>query len=183
MQKILSINIINQKDKNHQYILNPTSHPIIFYWDGQKNIVDEIFGNEQFLEYIYNNILNIENYSFTYLYYNDYDIEDDNIRQESLNLQDIYKLSLHNLSNLANDYIFDIMINLYKIVYKKEYDCKYDTIIDNIMDIYRILKNKYKERISVETLEQYVRSQLQQQYLLNADNIEYVLNVYRELIV
>ena len=184
MIKLLSINIINQKDKQYPIILNPTSHPIIFYWNdlNENNIIDEIFQNEQFLEYMNSNILNINNYSFSHIYYNEYAINEDKIQQKSMSIQDIYELEKNHLYNLVLEYIYDIMVKLYQIVYKKNYENDDKSEIDNIINIYTILKEKYKERVSSTTLEQYIRSQLQQNYLLNNANIEYVINIYKDLI-
>lgn len=184
MQKILSINIISKKDKQEHKLLNPVLYPIIFYWNdlNNNNLIDEVFHNDAFLDYINSNILNTENYSFSYMYYNEYTVDEDEIQQHSIDIQNIYKMKDNNLYSLANDYIFDIMSNLYQIVYKKNYEIDNKPKIDIILDIYTILKEKYKERVSSETLEQYIHSQLQQKYILSSDNIEFVLNIYKELI-
>ena len=128
------------------------------------------------------NILNINNYSFSHIYYNEYAIDDDKIQQKSMSIQDIYELEKNHLYNLVLEYIYDIMVKLYQIVYKKNYENDDKSEIDNIINIYTILKEKYKERVSSTTLEQYIRSQLQQNYLLNNANIEYIISIYKDLI-
>lgn len=113
---------------------------------------------------------------------NEFDIEEESYSQEILELQSKLPLSLDILQYLAYKYIETILLDLYKISIKEEYKLLVESNIDNIVNIYTILKDKYKERINPETLKNYILSQLQQKYQLNQTNCDYVIKIYSDII-
>ena len=182
MIKILSLNLVKNSLNNNK-ILNPSNYPILYYWDGNNQVINEILNNKEFSQYINDKIINLDNYSFTKLYIIDYDLDSENYNQQIVDIQELYSLSINNYNDLAYQYLYNIFKKLYNISIKKEYKpTDNDTYIDDIIEIYTLLKNKFKERISVETLKQYIISQLQQEYKLNKNNIDYIINLYKDII-
>jgi hypothetical protein len=47
---------------------------------------------------------------------------------------------------------------------------------DNIIDIYKKIQHKYPNKISKNTVINYVRSELYQTYKLNTNNINWIIN-------
>lgn len=178
MSKIISLNFINKNN----ICLNPDNYPIIYFWDGYNTIFDTMLEDVNFINLLTSQYCTVENYTNINIYMNEYDLELESYSQEILELQSKMPLNLEILHQLAYKYIETILIDLHKISLKKDFEELSESSVDNIIKIYTILENKYKERISYETLKKYILSQLQQKYNLNNDNCEYIINLYSEII-
>ena len=178
MSKIISLNFIHKNNK----CLNPNKYPIIYFWDGINNIFDSMLGDIEFTNFLINNFCTIENYTNINIYMNEFEIENESYSQEILELQSIFPLTNKFLESLSYVYIETILLDLYRISIKEEYKLLVESNIDNIINIYYILKDKYKERINSETLNKYILSQLQQKYNLNKDNCDEILKIYKGII-
>lgn len=176
MSKILSLNFVKTN------LLNPTKFPLLFYWNGENTVIEEMTNNEDFMELVVNKYCTIELYSYTTIYLIEYDIDNDKYEQINIPIQKFLSIENDRLYNLRYKYIEEILLNLYKISMKEEYKLLVESDIDNIVNIYTILKNKYKERINPETLQKYILSQLQQVYQLNNFNCNYIIKTYDEII-
>ena len=180
MKKILSLNLVNTQLKN----LNPSTYPILFYWNQDHTIEEELLNNEDFKDFINKEILNVENYSYTKIYIVGYDIETEEYNQKTIDIQYLYNMNDLDLVILSQQYILEIFKNLHRISIKSEYSINNDdiSIIDDIIKIYTILKNKFDKRISPETVKQYLISQLEQEFKLSDQNIQYIINTYNQII-
>ena len=182
MAKIVSLNFIKNDDKNNSICVSPSNYPILYYWDGQETVFDAMIEEIGFVELLTTQYFTLENYSNISIYMNEYNLDNNEYDQEIVELQKKLPLTLDILHNLAYTYIETILIDLYKISMKEDYKLIVESHIDNIINIYTILKDKYKERISQETLKQYILSQLQQKYKLNNFNCEYVIKLYNDIL-
>ena len=182
MSKIVSLNFIKQDNKNNSICLNPSNYPILYYWDGQETIFEAMIKDDSFINLLTTQYCTVDNYSNINIYMNEFDLDNNSYNQEIIELQKQMPLTIDILQNLAYSYIETILIDLHKISIKEDYKLLVESHIDNIINIYTILKSKYKERISQETLKQYILSQLQQKYKLNNLNCEHIIKLYNDII-
>lgn len=182
MAKIISLNFIKTDDKNNSICLSPSNYPILYYWDGRETVFEAMIEEIGFIELLTTQYFTLENYSNISIYMNEYNLDNNEYSQEILDLQSKLPLTLDILQNLSYTYIETILLDLYKISLKEDYKLLVESHIDNIINIYTILKDKYKERISQETLKQYILSQLQQKYKLNVSNCNYVIKLYNDIL-
>lgn len=168
-------------------LLNDGPYPIIFYWDGESDIINDIKSNDNFVRMIYKKCLNVRMYSDSF-------INLSYINHEALNVYSEKRISIEELfsfDELDNDfmygYITEILFDLYNKVFKEEY--KRNDLDDlnlkfEISDIIKKIKEHIKRPISNETIINYVRSQLDERYKLEYKNkdwlIEQVHNIIEE---
>lgn len=181
-ESLVAINIV----KNNCELLNPSSVPILLYWNDKvnKTIAEEIFNNEKSYKYIVNKCCNIENYTtsiLSFFYFKD--INDDNEEdyvEYSIDIQSLFQLSVLNDENnfFYKNYINNIFNYLYNCSYKEDYMISSNPLVweDNIIDIYKKIQHKYPNKISKNTVINYVRSELYQTYKLNTNNINWIIN-------
>lgn len=181
-ESLVAINII----KNGYELLNPSSVPILLYWNDKENktIQEEIFNNKTSYDYIINKCCNIENYTYSglsFFYFKD--VNDDAIEdyiEYSIDIQTLFNLSsLHDEDNIFyKDYINKIFNYLYNCSYKEDYNISSNPLLweDNIIDIYKKIQHKYPNKISKNTVINYIRSELLQTYNLNTDNTNWIIN-------
>lgn len=182
MNKIVSLNFIKTNSDNSIEYLNPNKFPIMFFWNGNDTVIQEMSNNEEFIELIITKYCTTDNYSLTNIYLTDYNIDEDSYEQHQIEIQRFITLAAEELKQLSYKYIEEILLNLYKTSMKDEYKLLVESDIDNIINIYTILKDKYKTRISPETLKNYILSQLQQKYKLTESNCEEIIRLYDEII-
>ena len=179
MNQLVAFNIISG-DK----LLNPTNVPVLYYWNNEDgNLSDDLINDENFKNFIEDTCLNVNEYAKSKISYFKYDMSTEAYAQDVMIVQKVYSLSKINGKHLALSYLIEIFKYLYKYAIKEDYDVKNDTpAIDILLDIYNILKERNQKKILPETVRNYVRSELQQKYKLNEDNIEYILSSYDEII-
>ena len=182
MSKIISLNIIKKSNTELPVYLNPTNFPILFFWNGQNTMIQEMKADEEFMKLLLNQICTVNNYSSSFINVLSYDMDTEEYKQYTIAIQDFIDLDDDLLGDLEYSYIETILLNLYKIAMKKDYKLIVESSIDNILNIYTILKNTYKERVSPTTIKQYILSELQQTYKLNNNNCNYVIQVFNDII-
>ena len=182
MSKIISLNFIKQDEKNNSICLSPSNYPILYYWNGQESVFDAMIHDDGFINLLTTQYCTVDNYSNINIYMNEFDLDSNIYNQEIIELQKQMPLTLEILQSLSYSYIETILIDLHKISIKEDYKLLVESHIDNIINIYTILKSRYKERISQETLKQYILSQLQQKYKLNSSNCEHIIKLYDDII-
>ena len=173
-ESFVAINVI----VNETNILNNGGYPIIFYWDGESDIIEDIRTNVNFNKLIEENCLtDKEIYINSYiklLYLN-------NIKEVKYVTQDIPVQSLYLLQDIKNefwlDYIFDILVELYKDVYKKDF-LSYNTETNKSMLIpylYKEIKAYTGREISDKTITNYILHRLTEDKQLSKENIDYII--------
>ena len=70
---------------------------------------------------------------------------------------------------------------LYKLSYKSDYSAlENSTKCDTIVDIYKRLKSKYKQKLNIETVINYVHSKLNEETKLNNENIKFIIKTLKK---
>ena len=181
--KLIAFNITNNK-----FLLNKTKYPILYYKSDDTNIEEELKKQEDFKNFLGDTVFSINHYSFAELNYFVYENLDDNIEgnekyfEYSLKIQKLFKLSEIN-NDFYKDYILTILADLYKQVFKEEYDCIINSLPDEIIkDINEQLSKKFINQIENKTIENYIISQLQEKYIMDYDNIQYIIENYNKII-
>lgn len=161
-------------------LLNPSNVPILFYWDGNGNLINEIIKDESFLSLIIKKCFNLEMYTNSILSYFYFKDENETYTEHEINIQDIINVN----SDLSYQYITSICLKLYKLSMKKEFNNinKLENI-ELIKDIYSQIKTKYQNKFNVNSFINYVRSELQEQYNLNSNNSDIIINTYLNNII
>lgn len=173
-ESFVAINVI----KNKNAVLNNGGYPIIFYWDGESDIREDIRNNENFKKLITDNcLIDKEVYVNSYiklLYLN-------NIKEVKYVTEDIPVQTLYPLNDVQDefwlDYIFDILVELYKDVYKKDF-LSYNTETNKSMLIpylYKEIKAYTGREISDTTITNYILHRLTEDKLLSRENIDYII--------
>ncbi|MCH5167514.1 MAG: hypothetical protein J1F35_06415 [Erysipelotrichales bacterium] len=178
MHVFCALNIFDGQNK----LINRNNCPLMYIWDSSKDLIESI-RDKEFLNWVEDNMsFNFfENYLYGYIVgfsykkdkYSEKEYDEINIK-----IQELYPLEV--LDNFSNNIILSIMKNLYKMAFKD------DNVKNlNILDIYNHLKNKYKDKISKETIIQAVRSQIQtnEKYnKLSYNNQEFLINKLKEIL-
>lgn len=185
-ETLVSINITSKKELKNP---NGSMVPILYdYVDNGDSIINELFLDDKFKEYIYS-LCYIEDYPFLKLSYfffdynNDEKYESDNVYiQKIFTLDKIDKENIDRLKNLKYLYILDNLEYLYRCSYKNDYaylenkDFEY-----SIKDIYKLLKEKNPNKITKETVVNYVRSELTKDKL-SQENVDYIINKFNKIL-
>lgn len=168
----------------HNKIYNNEGFPII-YWLSEEDfnkrgghfldyiVREKIFENENFKSFIINTMLEKDGYL-------DGEIKifvdngEDNQFTFSNKLNGYYALkdfSSEDASTIYLPYIIDIFSDLYVKSFKSNYEKSFDdelspndNIIENIKHIYKLLKDKYKEKLSDTTILQYITKQINMKF-------------------
>ena len=170
--KIFGINIINENN----IILNPNLSPILFYWNEENGIEDELISIDKIKLFLVNNCCDVNKYTKIKLYYFLFDEETENTMNSSLDLQVLLSLDKFDSNELIKSIIIDNFNYLYKCSFKTEYEFTNPLEFESdIKEIYSALKTKYKEKISINIITNFIRSKLLENNfsLLNCD---YIIN-------
>ena len=176
---LVAINIIND-DKLLN--INGNGIPLLFYWDGEDDVLDSIFRMDIFKAKIYDVINNVDNYtnSKIALFYFKYNGDEEQYNELSVLIQDYIKLKdfPEDKIDFYKEYIWQHFDYLYKSVYQEEYDKDVNmlSIEDSILDIYDKIKEKHPKRVMKSTVLNYVRSELMKTNHLNMDNTDWIIN-------
>jgi len=178
---LVAINI-TQTDK----LLNLTTVPFLFYWDGEDNIETALTHDEKFLNFIKERCMNISLYvkcKLSYFYFK-YVSDKEEYNQQIVDLQDVFTLDLNKAFIL--DYLITIFKKMHQDFLKSQYnnDIMFDTS-DIIIEIYEKIQEKFPNRFVKESVVNYVRSELKKTYSLNVKNIncaiDYLENIIKNL--
>ena len=172
IDSLVSINIFHEKQ---QKIINKV--PLLYYWNGTGNILKNILNDKSFIEK-YLDKINLDDYKHLQLayFYFKYDKNDNEEYIENIiNLFDYLDLSKFDSINIVYELIVKYMFELYKISMGINYE---DTKVYNeelIIDIYKQIKDKYKDKLNKNTFLNWVRNELIKKEQLTNDNTNYVV--------
>lgn len=176
---LVSINIIND---NKLLNFNGNGVPLLFYWNGEDDVLDSIFKMDIFKTKIYDVINDVNNYtnSKIALFYFKYIENKEQYSELSVLIQDYIKLKdfPEDKIDFYKEYIWQHFAYLYKSVYQEDYDKDINmlSIEDSILDIYDKIKEKHPKRVMKSTVLNYVRSELMKTNHLNMDNTDWIIN-------
>lgn len=136
--------------------------PLMFIWDPEKELFDSIKEDGKFVEWLYKYINPenlIENYckghivGFSYKknIYSEMEYKDISIK-----IQDLF--SIKEVDRLFDSILKERMSSLYERAFKEKFEFSENS---QIKDIYIKLKERYKDKLSLETITQAVRGELQ----------------------
>ena len=172
---LVAINLIDIDGK----LLNKTSVPLLYYWNGVSDVADDLRHDEMLGEYCSTLFINPEKYLdvlISYFYFT-YDEEGkEKYTDITTQFQDILYLENFNSLHIVKHYILQHFLNLYKTSIKTEYISDVTNVDDTIIDIYNILKGKFKTRITKKTVINWVRSVLLDTNHFNTINATYIIN-------
>lgn len=163
-------------------IINDGGIPILFYWNFENDLIEELKENEALQSFIRKNIKakDFGDTSISGIYFNN------NFTKESND--DEYKTFASSLQNMYNietfDYDLDILHEIFTALYLKSFKQTYNdnlTKDDSILDIIRKLKEKYPSRISYTVLRNYILSQLRDLYNLSEENKTTIITKFDSL--
>ena len=172
IDSLVSINIFHEEQ---QKIINKV--PLLFYWNGNGKLIKHILNDQSFIEN-YLNKINLDAYKHLQLayFYFKYDENDNEEYIENIiNLFDYLDLSKFDSINIVYELIVKYMFELYKISMGINYE---DTKVYNeelIIDIYKQIKDKYKDKLNKNTFLNWVRNELIKKEQLTNDNTNYVV--------
>jgi len=178
---LVSINIFNSENK----ILNKSTVPMLYYWNGANDVLDDLSNDEELLKYSRTLFINPSDYldlmiSYFYFKYNDNDEEV--YADNTIDLQDIITLDKFESDYIVLHYLLLHFKTLYKNSFKEEYTGDNIDIVNTIKEIYRVIKDKFKTRISKTTVMQWVRSVLLDENHFNRKNSDYIYNKLNEIL-
>ena len=183
MNNCVAINVIADNK-----ILNKNGVPILFYWDGKSNVIDEIKGQKVFMDFIKSKTLTVENYAYSAMTYFCFTEDENNNWEEKYNekviyMQDLFPLSEQSDDELAMSYVLNINIDLYNKVFASEYKKVSSSNKTNVKGIYDNIKSKYGTRVTPVTYVEYIRSELVKNYgKLSKENLNYIIDKLKETI-
>lgn len=181
--KLISFNIIDDKYK----LYNNNGYPLLFYWNDEDKLTDVLKDNEN----LKNKILNIINDNkdiYGTLKFNGYSFYIDENDEEIYDtieyyIQDIYLLGDDAQSKIIkNKFIVDILNNLYKITFGKDYKFNDFLFESSIYDIYKDLKEKHNDKININTILNYIKSELINTYFLNDKNCKTIIDYVNKIL-
>lgn len=145
---------------NGTKLLNPTKTPILFYWDGNGNLHDDIINSEELIEILISNCNTYEDYKQICISYFKFDYVNN---EEVYSEETAHLNSFKKLSDLSDN----IWINEVKPHFEYLYNCSFkedfvfsDNCCKDMKIIYDKLKEKYPNKISETTVVNYIRSKI-----------------------
>lgn len=163
-------------------IINDGGIPILFYWNFENDLIEELKENEALQSFIKKNIKakDFGDTSISGIYFNNNFTEDSN--------DDEYKTFASSLLSMYGietfDYDLDILHEIFTALYLKSFKQVYNdnlTKDDSILDIIRKLKEKYPSRISYTVLRNYILAQLRDLYNLSEENKTTIITKFDSL--
>lgn len=167
---VLAINIFD-----NDILINKDNVPVLFYWNRTDDVILSLQNSDDFKHFIKNKISHYDNSYISFIYYelddNNDETEEKHITYKHQNIQDIFSLDI--LDKFWINLVFDYFLDLYKLSYKEDF--KFVEKSDKqITEIYNKIKNKYKKKINVETITNYINSKLKEDFKLNENNLIYI---------
>jgi len=179
---LVAINIYNKESKK---LYNKSLVPLLFYWNGEGELLETIIKDQKIInEYLdnisdYNEFLNIE-MSFFYFKINDNDEEE--YIDDSILISDYIKFK----DFFSEQLIYNLIIPYFYELYEKAIGSKYEKVNvfnkEIILDIYKQIKDKYKEKLYKKTFINYIRSRLIDQQNIDSDNINFIIKHINQIL-
>lgn len=166
-------------------IFNNDGYPIIFYWDGESDMIKDIKNDPDFYNIVKDNCLNrSNNYTGSFLkiiYVNNFG---DHIshKEETIPIQDLYPLEKIEDSYLWIGHVFSILTNLYKDVYKKDFvnsESYNKTLL--IPYLYKEIRACTNKDLSNDTITNYIMMELNDSGEFSQRNIRYIINYLKNI--
>lgn len=181
----VAINILKKTDDG-SVIMNKRGMPILFYWDGETDVLEDMQSKQEFVSLL-KNMTNINNYtsiSIAYLYFmEDADNEFKEVYNDKvIDLQDWMPFSKLE-HEFAYSYIKNIMFDLYKKVFGNEYEKSNKDSLETVyVYMYTAIKEKYAQRITKITFIEYIRTEIVKMNTgLSKTNIDWLFNRLNEI--
>lgn len=181
----VAINILKKTDDG-SVVMNKRGMPILFYWDGETDVLEDMQSKDEFVSLL-KNIINITNYtsiSIAYLYFmEDADNEFEEVYNDKvIDLQDWMPFSKLE-HEFAYSYIKNIMFDLYKKVFGNEYEKSNKDSLETVyVYMYTAIKEKYAQRITKITFIEYIRTEIVKMNTgLSKTNIDWLFNRLNEI--
>lgn len=157
--RVCCINLIG-KD---QRILNKTFTPMLFYWDGESDIEQDIVADLGFMNFLRSTAFKLEHYghaiiAWTEYDFNEYDKLSDHVSLKSKNIQNMFECNEY--KDISLSLIYEMIYNMYMKAFNNERvpdDSKsYDEQIKSMLfDMF----NHYGDKLTIKSIINYVRSQ------------------------
>lgn len=170
---IIAINIITFNKSNEPILTNKNFTPILFYWNGEGDIIDKIKNEKQFIDFIKMNLNDCYKYSNSKIIYSYFKEENNEEKYETNNffLQDLILPD-----EISEEFQYDICLEVSKKVYETIFNAKYRNPITEkkfvIYDIYDKIMLFHKNTIGIETYKNYARKIMLEELKLNQKNAE-----------
>ena len=181
----VAINILKKTDDG-SVVMNKRGMPILFYWDGETDVLEDMQSKDEFVSLLKNmtNITNYTSISIAYLYFmEDVDNEFKEVYNDKvIDLQDWMPFSKLE-HEFAYSYIKNIMFDLYKKVFGNEYEKSNKDSLETVyVYMYTAIKEKYAQRITKITFIEYIRTEIVKMNTgLSKTNIDWLFNRLNEI--
>lgn len=181
----VAINILKKTDDG-SVVMNKRGMPILFYWDGETDVLEDMQSKDEFVSLLKNmtNITNYTSISIAYLYFmEDADNEFEEVYNDKvIDLQDWMPFSKLE-HEFAYSYIKNIMFDLYKKVFGNEYEKSNKDSLETVyVYMYTAIKEKYAQRITKITFIEYIRTEIVKMNTgLSKTNIDWLFNRLNEI--
>lgn len=152
---LVAINLVKEN-----ILLNKKSVPLLFYWNGESTIEDKLKIDSEFISYIKDVIKNLTDFIYcnvSYFYFTINDNGEEQYTEHECSVQDLIKLSDFN-EKIITDYLVKCFKKLFVSGLKYEYNSILTNNDEIIKDIYNLLQQKFKSRISKKTVINWIRS-------------------------
>ena len=178
---LVSINVVDQKNN---ILLNNTLVPILYYWNGEGDLIKNIINDKSFRSQYITSIKTYEEYINRSIYYFFFKFNEDTGDEEYTDKS--FKISeLISFSDLNDSMVLSLlsekMKELYKTSLHKDFSNNSFDDVTIIKEIYKELKSLYGDRVQILTLVNYIRSKLTENGL-NSENSYYTINLLKEIL-
>lgn len=179
---LVSINIY---DKESKKLYNKSLVPLLFYWNGEGELLNNIINDKKFINEYLNNIIEYKdfiNLEMSFFYFKINENNEEEYSDKSILISDYIKLNEFS----SNQIIYNLIIPYFYELYEKAIGNKYEKLNvfnkEIILDIYRQIKDKYKEKLYKKTFVNYIRSKLNEQKNINSYNINFIIEQINQIL-
>ncbi len=147
-------------------VINRDGIPLLFYWDGKEEIIDDLQNSEDFKQWLEaENILNnIEDYlsSHVGLFY--FRSHDEDYQELLINIQDLF--DFNSLNSLKEDLLSECAYYLFNKAFpNREIGIQiFDNPIDQSNAYIKAILKKYEGKITNQTCQMAIRGYIQERY-------------------
>ena len=179
---LVTLNIFDIDNK----ILNKSTAPLLYYWNGETDILDDLRKDEHFLKANEPLFISPEKYieimvSYVYFKYNE--DGEETFEENTINIQDIIYLDKFNSNHIISHFLIKHFNELYTNSFKTQNDFNDEKWEKNIISIYKAVKHKFKERLSKQTIINWVRSVLLDKDHFNTYNTNIIIKELENILI